>query len=138
MTFFSSLVMPRDAVPAITASAIVIPPAQIIDCAKPLCVSLPGHKAVSSAFKMPEKQGCKYGFFGITTKDSYISNHTETVSAVRDWLTLQLFPLRARSEKEKTMRGFGQTRFDQVVAGLARDNARLFSTKTAKKTTKQV
>jgi hypothetical protein len=37
------------------------------------------------------------------------------------------------------MRGFGLTNVDLAVAGLARDNARLFSAKTtAKKTTKQV
>jgi hypothetical protein len=37
------------------------------------------------------------------------------------------------------MRGFGQTNVDLVVAGPARDDARLFCAKTtAKKTTKQV
>ncbi len=36
------------------------------------------------------------------------------------------------------MRGFSQAIVELIVAGLARHNTRLFSTKTAKKTTKQV
>jgi hypothetical protein len=88
---------------------------------------------------MPEKRDCKYDFFGITTKDSYISNHN-ALAGYR-WRLVDSAAISRMSSvgKGKNMRGFGQTNVDLVVAGIACDAARLFSAETAtKKITKLV
>jgi hypothetical protein len=101
-----------------------------------LCKPAPAKKRICLGSECQKKPLADSDALGLIRKTH---DFAAAKAAVCARLTLGCFFVRASLEKENNMRGFHQAIAELFDAGLARDGARSFSTKTiTKKTTKQV